>query len=432
MARLRLENDRYRVDLYKPTDGKRTSVHLGRMGGREAERFLDKVELLITAVRTNTPDHEALRWAGKLPDRLHGRLAAAGLVEPRLRKTTPLTLEELLKEYSSTLAVKSSTRTRYEQAQARLKKHFGTRRRIDSIRTRDAEAWKVWLGASEGYAPATVSRDVGLARMIFRKAVRWGLLESNPFDDVRAGSQRNPERLHYVGPPESARVLEACPDADWRCIVALSRYGGLRCPSEVLRLRWSDIDWDGVAGHLWVRSPKTEHHEGKAGRKLPLFPELRAVLLDAFAAADEGAEFVVARHRDSTANLRTHMNRIIERAGLEPWPRLFNALRASRATELAAEYPAAVCSAWLGHSAAIAEAHYHMVRDSDLERAVRGQILAPFSAPSRAVGTRQKPTTKNKKPHSDGSRRVWAAQAGETNGRNRTRTCDLIHVTDAL
>ncbi len=125
-------------------------------------------------------------------------------------------------------------------------------------------------------------------------------------------------------------------------------------------MRWSDIDWDGVAGHRWARSPKTEHHEGKAGRKLPLFPELRAVLLDA------------------------------------------------------------------------SEAHYRLVRDSDLERAVRGQILAPFSAPSRAAGTRQKPTTKNKKLHSDGSRRVWAAQAGETNGRNRTRTCDLIHVTDAL
>jgi hypothetical protein len=60
---------------------------------------------------------------------------------------------------------------------------------------------------------------------------------------------------------------------------------------------------------------------------------------------------------------------IIERAGLKPWPRLFNAMRASRATELIAEYPAAVCTSWLGHTQAVAESHYHMVRDSDFEHA---------------------------------------------------------------
>ncbi len=54
---------------------------------------------------------------------------------------------------------------------------------------------------------------------------------------------------------------------------------------------------------------------------------------------------------------------------MNAWPRLFNAMRASRATELAAEYPAAVCTAWMVHTAAIAEVHYHMVRDSDYERA---------------------------------------------------------------
>ncbi len=74
-------------------------------------------------------------------------------------------------------------------------------------------------------------------------------------------------------------------------------------------------------------------------------------------------------YRASTGNLRTQFERIVRRAGLTPWPRLFNAMRASRATELAAEYPSAVCSAWMGHSAAIAEAHYHMVRESDFERA---------------------------------------------------------------
>ena len=36
-------------------------------------------------------------------------------------------------------------------------------------------------------------------------------------------------------------ILEACPDQEWRTLFALVRYGGLRCPSEVLKLKWSDI-----------------------------------------------------------------------------------------------------------------------------------------------------------------------------------------------
>ena len=38
-------------------------------------------------------------------------------------------------------------------------------------------------------------------------------------------------------------VLRACPDIEWQMIFALCRYGGLRCPSEVLRLKWADVDW---------------------------------------------------------------------------------------------------------------------------------------------------------------------------------------------
>jgi hypothetical protein len=39
---------------------------------------------------------------------------------------------------------------------------------------------------------------------------------------------------------ERNKVLEACPNAEWRLIFALSRFGGLRCPSEHLVLTWAD------------------------------------------------------------------------------------------------------------------------------------------------------------------------------------------------
>lgn len=52
---------------------------------------------------------------------------------------------------------------------------------------------------------------------------------------------------------------------------AVGPLDGLRCPSEVLSLRWCDID--GGKGRIRVPSPKTEHIKGMASRIIPLFPE---------------------------------------------------------------------------------------------------------------------------------------------------------------
>jgi integrase len=134
-------------------------------------------------------------------------------------------------------------------------------------------------------------------------------------------------------------VLKACPSREWRLIFLLSRFGGLRCPSEHLALRWEDIDWGRC--RIVVRSEKTAG-QGKADRVIPIFPEIHDDLLAEFNEAEDGADFVFANRRMSSGNLRPQATRIIERAGLIPWPRLFQNLRASRATELASEHPSHV------------------------------------------------------------------------------------------
>ncbi len=70
------------------------------------------------------------------------------------------------------------------------------------------------------------------------------------------------------------------------------------------------------------------------------------------------------------------MQRIIAKAGLETWPKLFANLRASRATELAGEHPGHVAAAWLGHSAAIANKHYWQVTEADFEQATGSETTA--------------------------------------------------------
>jgi hypothetical protein len=63
--------------------------------------------------------------------------------------------------------------------------------------------------------------------------------------------------------------------------------------------------------------------------------------------------------------------RILKRAGLKPWPKLFHNLRASRETELAAIHPLHTVCEWIGNSARIASAHYLQVTEADFERASR-------------------------------------------------------------
>jgi hypothetical protein len=118
-----------------------------------------------------------------------------------------------------------------------------------------------------------------------------------------------------------------------------------------------------------VYSPKTEHHVGGASRVVPIFPELRRHLEDAWEIAQPGAVYVIARHREHNANLRTQLLRFIERAGVKPWPKLFHNMRASRQTELAEEYPAHVVCEWMGNSQAVATKHYLQVTDDHFERA---------------------------------------------------------------
>lgn len=214
---------------------------------------------------------------------------------------------------------------------------------------------------TEGLATNTIRRTCGRAKQFFRFAVRKRLLRSNPFGEIKTTVGSNPDRQHFVTDDVARAVLDACPDAEWRLIFVLCRWGGLRCPSEVLSLRWADVDW--ARSRFMVRSKKTEHHEGKDRRWVPIFPELLPHLAAAFERATEGAEFIVTRCRDDKVNLRQQLGRIIERAGIAPWPKLFHNLRASRQTELAERYPIHVVCAWIGNSAAVAREHYLQVTD---------------------------------------------------------------------
>src|SRR5262249_14361272 len=145
---------------------------------------------------------------------------------------------------------------------------------------------------------------------------------------------------------------------------------------------WPEVNWE--QGRFLVHSPKTEHHEGGADRWVPIFPELRPYFEEAFEQAAPGTVYLINRYREGNVNLRTQLQRIIRRAGEPAWPKLFQNLRASRETELAAIFPLHVVCAWIGNSALVAQKHYLQVTEADFARATAGRSHG--GAESGAVG----------------------------------------------
>jgi integrase len=353
--------------LFIDPRGDRKTIRLGKVNGRTAEAYKQKVEVLAaTAVAKTSWDRETADWVGRLDCVLYDKLAAVGLV-PKRATAERATLASFIDAYRvKRIDIKPRTKAKMQTTRDYLVEFFGTERTVESIGAGDADDWQLVL-RQRGLSENTVRKHVSIAKQFFHAAVRRRMIVANPLADLRSTVQPNHSRFYFVSRDEAQCVLEACPDEQWRLLFALSRYGGLRCPSEHLGLRWCDLNWE--RARMTVTSPKTEHHPGGGSRVVPLFPELRPFLESAWEQAEPGTEFVITRYRDPNVNLRTQLEKIIRRAGLKPWPKLFQNLRSTRETELAESYPIhAVCD-WLGNTRAVAAKHYLQTTAAHFEQA---------------------------------------------------------------
>jgi len=382
MASITHRPDGHRWIQFVGANGKRHTIRLGRASKRTAEGIKCRVEHLLECRVLNRPmEPDLANWVAGLEPPLAKKLSRVGLIPSREHQNTRL--GAFLSDYvESRTDVKPATKEVWRQGANGLIEFFGADKPLRAVMPGDADGYRLYLTGT-ALAPMTVRKRLQFATMVFRAALRRRLIGENPFSDVSVKAVMRQDRQRFITPSETASLLEACPNHHWRAIVALARYGGLRCPSEVLSVRWQDVDWS--AGRIVVQSPKTEHHPGKDRRTIPLFPELRPILEESFDLAPDGATYVCdERMREASqgksgwrnCNLRTQFERIVKRAGMTPWPRLFHNLRSSRQTELAEKFPAHVVCTWLGNSEAVARKHYFQVTEDHFSRAVEATTKA--------------------------------------------------------
>jgi integrase len=282
--------------------------------------------------------------------------------------------------------IKPNTRSHLLRAKNDLIGYFGADKLLRDITPGDADEFRRQLKGADN----TIRRTCGRAKQFFRAAARKRLIPESPFADMKETSVRaNRSRDYFVSRKEAQTVLDACPDNQWRLLFSLCRFGGLRCPSEPLVIRWGDVDWE--HDRIMVDSPKT------GPRYIPIFPELRPYLEKAWDEAPEGSEFVITRYRDRNSNLRTQLCRIIKRAKLIPWPKLFQNLRSTRETELLNEgWKIHQVCAWIGNSEPVVMEHYLQVTESDFAKAagkgVDGDKVDTGKAQHKAQQSGSEPT----------------------------------------
>lgn len=442
------DNGRRRI-LFVAPDQKRKTIRLGKTDRRTAEGVARHVETLLAAQIGGQPvPRETAVWLTTVPAKLKEKLAAVGLIEGEKTLTVNEFLDDWLnRKRQSGHAVQSLIA--WGQAVKELKGLLGTRKLVSLTHT-DGEAYRGAMLARE-LRETTVHKRLTHARQFLEDAVRFGHITANPWKYVRQRAGDQCERRAYVPVKDVSRIIDHCPNVWWKLLVALARFGGLRIPSEAFSLTWGDVDWE--RGRLSVPSPKTQH-QGKPHRVIPLFTLLRPHLEAAFEHAEGGAEFVFpAEYRDRAsgpsgwrnANLRTQFERIVRRAGVDPWTRLWHSLRASCESDLAQSFPLATVTKWLGNTPSVALRHYVDPTETAFEKAAEwvpesgaksGAQAAQNAAQQGHAGSGTESQTCD---GNEGGEALSASPCGSlrdtahlTSGGEESRTPDLFNAIEAL
>ncbi len=348
-------NGRRRVH-FTGLNGKRQTIYLGKISQRQAERFCKRVEDLLACRLMGEPvDYDTAEWVGKLAPGMHSKLAACGLATLRQVRT----LGDLVRDFRKSINVATTTCRHIRVVTDNLLSCFGKDRELLSITKADAREFRTWLAKSGDVkggplALTTVSRRVRRVKQVFKHAVDREWLKKSPFADQAGWNETNQEAYFDISRPLIDRILAEISDPAFRAIVCLARFGGLRCPSEVLPLEWTAVNWKTLA--LTVKAVKTG-----VIRPVPLFPEVHDALNPLWEAAAEGETLIFPGHQMSGAALTKKLRKACEAAGVNLWRRPWQNMRATRVTELLEEYPIQTVAAWLGHSPKVALDHYAQV-----------------------------------------------------------------------
>ena len=247
-------------------------------------------------------------------------------------------------------------------------------------------------------ATSTVSGLLKKVDGLFNYLIDSEFIPKNPFDNINAPMKRDKSKDWYVTIDEADDYINSVDEPQWKAIIAIARYCGVRGPSDLLYMQRKHVNFD----KKQVIFPSIKN----GNRVCPMFPEVvehfqwlcdreNAPNGYLFKDIEQGGhgkkgnwEAVRASGKLKDLNLRKTPSDSYRRAtGKNPIPRFFKNCRATRVTELIKKErfsQHSVCE-WIGHTEEISNEHYLMMIEEDHAKAVSPNttpITTPKAAPT--------------------------------------------------
>lgn len=194
------------------------------------------------------------------------------------------TVQDLLDEYLVKVTPRKSpdSRRRDHGVLSRFSKEWGALS-LDELDTKMIEDYMTERLEEVSYA--TVSKELGMLKSAYSRAILWGWTARNPLLGITL-DQQGEERIRWLTEEEEARLLESCPP--WlRDIVILGLDTGLRRGNLVGLQR----DWVHKAGSLLI-IPKSSVKSKKLTVTIPLTTRAGRILARRLLHSDREHVFV--------------------------------------------------------------------------------------------------------------------------------------------
>ncbi len=279
---------------------------------------------------TGTTDRELAKWlAGEFEEASHsersGRLTESRAREiiSRIYERTigePLhfrTARDYLLEWLENTKADVEIRTywRYYQTIHEFLTHVGVKadRLLREIAPTDIRQWRDAL-KNKGLSAPTVNGAIKVLRMPFKAAHDLGYVDLNPCATkavkLLKDEARNVSKDIFT-PEQIAALIKAAPSEDWRGMIMLAYFTGLRL-RDCSELRWSAVNLPELT--ITVETQKTRKEV-----TLPIHPQLAAWLLKQTRGIGKAPVFpsLAGKSGSGKSGLSMQFSRIMDKAGIK-------------------------------------------------------------------------------------------------------------------
>ena len=256
-----------------------------------------------SAERGNATENHLRHLLAEISERLNGQ------------KIDFPTVRSYLNEFLAARNLSEGTRVRYSKPIKDFISSLGPRAElpITTVTPADIDNFAAKRHA-EGVAPSTVSVDVKALNVPFNAATRAGLLPWNPVARAAPIVSAKEQRQDFTRAEVESLIANA-PDTEWRTMILLGAFAGMRI-SDAVRLLWEDVNM--FAGEIKFRPQKTERK--KRDLTLPMAKKLKAHLMT-LQRPNDGKGLIcptlAARRTSGRSGLSLGFANIMNKAGID-------------------------------------------------------------------------------------------------------------------